>query len=62
MNKNIHPPSDNQGAKLGSFLLSQLKPRGAIFTPFNLLSIPVMTLGIFLIVLRFVKGIGAVAT
>lgn len=42
------------------FLKRQLKPRGKIFTPFNLISIPIILLGIVLIVIRFAKGIGSI--
>lgn len=42
------------------FILSELKPKGKIFTPFNIISAPVILLGIALIVIRFAKGIGAV--
>ena len=42
------------------FLAASLKPHGRIFTVFNMISVPIMTLGIALIVIRFVKGIGSV--
>jgi Ni/Fe-hydrogenase subunit HybB-like protein len=42
------------------FFLGELKPRGKWFTPFNLISIPVILAGIVIIVVRFAKGIGSV--
>src|SRR6056297_4035378 len=42
------------------FLAEELKPKGRLFTPFNLISIPVIILGVILIVIRFIKGLGAV--
>ena len=42
------------------FLLSELKPKGKIFTPFNIISLPIMLLGLVLIVIRFWKGIGSI--
>ena len=42
------------------FILSELKPKGKIFTPFNMISAPVIVLGVILIVIRFVNGIGSV--
>ncbi len=42
------------------FLAEELKPKGKLFTPFNLISIPVIILGIILIVIRFTGGLGAV--
>jgi Ni/Fe-hydrogenase subunit HybB-like protein len=51
---------DNDGKPIIKFLLSELKPKGKIFTPFNIISVPVIILGIILIVIRFAKGIGSV--
>ncbi len=42
------------------FLFSELKPKGKWLTPFNIISIPIILLGIFLIVIRFWKGLGAI--
>lgn len=41
-------------------MLSELKPKGKFFTPFNLISIPVILLGLVLIIFRFWKGIGSI--
>jgi Ni/Fe-hydrogenase subunit HybB-like protein len=48
------------GGSVGKFLWSELKPKGKWLTPFNMISIPIMLLGLILIVIRFWKGIGAV--
>jgi Ni/Fe-hydrogenase subunit HybB-like protein len=45
---------------LPRFLLNELKPKGKLLTPFNVISLPVIALGLALIVLRFAKGLGAV--
>lgn len=42
------------------FLLSELKPKGKFFTPFNIISLPIMLLGLVLIVIRFWKGLGSI--
>lgn len=42
------------------FLLGELKPKGKIFTPFNIISAPIILLGLVLIVIRFWKGIGSI--
>jgi Ni/Fe-hydrogenase subunit HybB-like protein len=42
------------------FILSELKPKGKIFTPFNIISVPVIILGIVLIIIRFWKGLGSI--
>ena len=57
------PLSKNQDKEKKStwkFILSELKPKGKIFTPFNIISAPVILLGATLIVIRFINGIGAV--
>jgi Ni/Fe-hydrogenase subunit HybB-like protein len=42
------------------FIRNQLKPRGKIFTAFNVISLPIILLGGALILLRLTKGLGAV--
>lgn len=42
------------------FLLSELKPKGPLLTPFNLISVPVILLGIGILVQRFIYGLGSV--
>ena len=43
-----------------TFILSELKPKGKIFTTFNVISLPIILLGGVLILFRLVKGLGAV--
>jgi Ni/Fe-hydrogenase subunit HybB-like protein len=43
------------------FLLKEMKPRGKWLTPFNLISIPIILVGLVLIVIRFTEGLGAVS-
>lgn len=42
------------------FIRGELKPKGKIFTPFNVISAPVILLGIILIAYRMVKGLGSI--
>lgn len=42
------------------YLLNELKPKGKIFTPFNIISVPIMLLGIYLMYIRFTQGIGSI--
>ena len=42
------------------YLLNELKPKGKIFTIFNVISVPVMLLGFYLIYIRFSQGIGSI--
>jgi len=53
-------PRDNDGQPVVKFIMSTLRPHGKIFTPFNMISVPIITLGIVLIVMRFVNGIGSI--
>lgn len=58
--RNPASPQDNDGKPVARFLVEALRPHGKVFTPFNMISVPLITLGIALIVIRFVKGIGSV--
>lgn len=42
------------------FLLSELKPKGPLLTPFNVISVPIILLGIGILVQRFIYGLGSV--
>jgi len=61
MSKLTYPiAKHNDGGSIWKFLISELKPKIKILTPFNVISVPVIILGIVLIIIRFWKGIGAV--
>jgi Ni/Fe-hydrogenase subunit HybB-like protein len=47
------------GQDLWKFVLSELKPKGKLLTPFNIISAPIILLGLVLIIVRFTKGLGA---
>jgi Ni/Fe-hydrogenase subunit HybB-like protein len=51
---------DNDGRSIWKFLIAELKPRGKFLTPFNIISVPVMILGLALIIIRFWKGLGSI--
>lgn len=42
------------------FILRELKPKGKLLTPFNLISTPIIVLGAILLVIRFTKGLGSI--
>jgi Ni/Fe-hydrogenase subunit HybB-like protein len=44
------------------FVIAELKPRGKIFTPFNIISAPTLALGIILVIYRLIHGLGSVVT
>ena len=62
------PPSTPQESspQIGSFkdflrfLLGEMKPKGNVLTPFNLITIPIVIVGMVLIVQRFAFGIGSI--
>jgi Ni/Fe-hydrogenase subunit HybB-like protein len=61
MNNTVSAPiRDKENISTFRFLLSELKPKGKWITPFNVISIPIILLGLFLIVIRFWKGIGSI--
>ena len=51
---------DNDGQTIWKFLVSEFKPKGKFFTTFNIISLPIMLLGLALIIIRFWKGIGSI--
>jgi Ni/Fe-hydrogenase subunit HybB-like protein len=40
--------------------MSELKPKGKVLTPFNMISIPIVVLGAILLVIRFANGLGSI--
>lgn len=60
MNNTANYYIENESKSRWKFLLSELKPKGKIFTWFNIITVPVILVGLILIVIRFWKGIGAV--
>ncbi|NEW84444.1 MAG: polysulfide reductase NrfD [Mariniphaga sp.] len=61
MNNNQQIALDNDGKSIWKFLAGEMKPRGKWFTPFNIISVPIILLGLALIVIRFWKGLGEVS-
>lgn len=51
---------DNKENKTWQFLISELKPKTQIFTAFNIITLPIILLGIALIVYRFIFGLESV--
>jgi Ni/Fe-hydrogenase subunit HybB-like protein len=51
---------DNDGKSILKFLAGELKPRDKFLTPFNIISIPIIILGLIIIVIRFWKGLGSI--
>ena len=60
MSNSYQNSADHDGKSIWKFLVSELKPKDKLLTPFNIISIPVMLLGLALIVIRFWKGLGSI--
>ncbi|HWR73896.1 MAG TPA: NrfD/PsrC family molybdoenzyme membrane anchor subunit [Nitrospirota bacterium] len=52
--------ADGRPRSLLLFVLHELKPRGPFLTPFNVISIPVILVGLAILVVRFTEGLGSV--
>lgn len=61
MNKNQTNELAVRSTSAFRFFLSELKPKGNWITPFNIISIPIMLMGLAIIVYRFIYGIGSVS-
>ncbi|WP_082326465.1 NrfD/PsrC family molybdoenzyme membrane anchor subunit [Sunxiuqinia dokdonensis] len=62
MTSPIYPlTKEKESQSTWQFLMNELKPRGKWLTPFNLISIPIILVGLALIVIRFTEGLGAVS-
>jgi len=48
------------GTTLFRFFLSELRPKGPLLTPFNIISMPIILVGLVYIVIRFAFGLGSV--
>ncbi len=61
MNSKVKPSfKDNDGSPVLNFIKSELKPKSKLLTPFNIISFPIVLLGLGLIVFRFWKGLGSI--
>jgi Ni/Fe-hydrogenase subunit HybB-like protein len=60
MNNPVTLISKKENESTFKFILNELKPKGKWLTPFNIISIPIIILGISLIIIRFINGIGSV--
>lgn len=59
-NTQIAIDSDKDRLPVYKFILGELRPKGKWLTPFNIVSIPIIFLGLGLIIYRFIYGIGSV--
>ena len=52
---------DHDGTSIWKFLLGEMKPKGKYFTPFNIISVPIILVAAVIVIVRFWKGIGEVS-
>jgi Ni/Fe-hydrogenase subunit HybB-like protein len=50
----------SEGRRVLRFIIAEVRPKGSLLTAFNLISAPVILLGIGILAVRFVYGLGAV--
>jgi len=61
MRQNTDSVALNQrNGSIWGFLWQEMKPKGKIFTPFNIISLPIILVGLYIIYIRFTQGLGAV--
>jgi len=53
-------PATSELKRIARFVLGELKPKGKLLTPFNVISVPIILLGAALLVVRFAKGLGSI--
>jgi Ni/Fe-hydrogenase subunit HybB-like protein len=56
----LQAPSVSGVRRLLRFLLAEMRPKGPLVTPFNLVSVPTILLGVGILVWRFIYGLGSV--
>ena len=54
------PPLSARVREFARFVLSEMKPKGPLLTPFNIITAPIIAVGLVLIGIRFIYGLGAV--
>jgi len=54
----IKEPEIKSFSDFWKFLKEELKPKGKIFTPFNVITFPIMIVGYICILIRLIKGLG----
>ena len=54
------PKLSKEIVRFVKFMIAEIKPKPPYFTPFNMITIPIILLGLVILVIRFSKGLGAV--
>ena len=55
-----HAATVSESSRVFHFILDELKPRGPWLTPFNVISIPIILVGLVILYYRFRYGLGSV--
>ena len=59
-NHDLTVSKEKKSESIWKFIIKEFKPKGKFLTPFNVISIPIILLGLVLIVIRFIYGIGSI--
>lgn len=59
-NSATHLTKEKEKSSILKFIFSEIKPKGKLLTPFNVIAFPIIITGVVLIVYRFVYGIGSI--
>lgn len=54
------PQLSKEAVRFVRFMLAEMKPKPPYFTAFNLITVPIVLLGLVILVVRFAKGLGSV--
>ena len=54
------PQLSREAIRFVKFIVSEMKPKPPYFTAFNMITVPIVLLGMVILVVRFAKGLGAV--
>ena len=54
------PQLSREAIRFAKFIVSEMKPKPPYFTAFNMITVPIVLLGMAILVVRFAKGLGAV--
>jgi Ni/Fe-hydrogenase subunit HybB-like protein len=56
----LHPDFRSEARRFGRFLLSELRPKGRVLTPFNVITAGLILMTIVLLTIRFTGGLGTI--
>ncbi|MFH0864909.1 MAG: hypothetical protein V1904_01850, partial [Bacteroidota bacterium] len=61
MNNNNNNMAVRENKSIFKFIISEMKPKGKIITPFNVISGIIILFSLVILIIRFAKGLGSVS-